>query len=54
LTAVLAVVAAWAWRDATLLRAAEASDVYAAAATRAAATKVNLVMGFLHIVIEAK
>ena len=40
-------------RDATLLRAAEASLEYAAAAnseyaTRAAATKVNLVIGFLH------
>jgi hypothetical protein len=41
-------------RAATPLRAAEASLVYAAAATRAAATKVNLVIGFLHIMIEAK
>jgi hypothetical protein len=48
------VVAAWLCCDAPLLRAAEASVVYAAAATRAAATKVSLVIGFLHMVTEAK
>jgi hypothetical protein len=37
-----------------LLRAAEASLVYAAAATSAAATKVNLVIGFLRMMMEAK
>jgi hypothetical protein len=47
-------VADWSCRDATLLRAAEASVVYAAAATRAAATKVNLVMGFLHMMLDAE
>ena len=54
LAAVLAVVVAWVCRDATLLRAAEASVEYAAAATRAAATKVNLVIGFLQMVKEAR
>jgi hypothetical protein len=41
-------------RGATLLRAAEASLVYAAAATSAAATKVIFVIVFLHMVTEAK
>jgi hypothetical protein len=39
-------------RDATLLRAAEASEAYADAAIRAA-TMVNLGIGFLHVLIEA-
>jgi hypothetical protein len=47
-------VVAWACRDAALLRAAEASAEYAAAAMRAAATKVNLVIGVLHMVMETK
>ena len=54
LASVLVVVAAWVCRDAPLLRAADASVVYVAAATRAAATKVSLVIGFLHMVTEAK
>jgi hypothetical protein len=54
LAAVPVVVAAWVCRDTTLLRAAEASLVYAAAATSAAATKVNLVIGFLRMMMEAK
>lgn len=37
-----------------MLRAAEAAVEYAAAATSAAATKVNLVIGVLHMVMEAK
>jgi hypothetical protein len=53
-TAVVVAVAGWVYRDAALLRAAEASVVYAAAATRAAATKVNLVMGFLHMMLDAE
>jgi hypothetical protein len=54
LASALVVVAVWVCRDAPLLRAAEASVVYAAAATRAAATKVSLVIGFLHMVTEAE
>ena len=54
LASVLVVVVAWVCRDAPLLRAADASVVYVAAATRAAATKVSLVIGFLHMVTEAK
>jgi hypothetical protein len=41
-------------REAPLLLAAEAWDEYAAAATSAAATKVNFVIGVLHIVMGAK
>jgi hypothetical protein len=47
-------VVAWACRDAALLRTGEASAEYAAAATRAAATKVNLVIGVLHMVMETE
>jgi hypothetical protein len=50
-TAVLDTVAGRLCRDATL-RAAEASVEHVAAATRAAATKINLVMGFLHTMVK--
>jgi hypothetical protein len=53
-TAVLVAAAGWVCRDAALLRAAETSVVYAAAATRAAARRGNLVMGFLHMMLEAE
>jgi hypothetical protein len=50
-TTLLVVVVA---RVCSLLRLADAWDVYAAATTGAAATKVNLVIGFLQMVLEAE